>query len=185
MLLKLCLSLFILQLWKNNEGARDFGINWRDSWYLKILKFIVHFSILYLLFVASPIEDRWNVVPDGEGRMHVVDVHQKSDGIESLFNPEVDTRYMLHTRSNPTSGQQITWTSQSIQNSNFNSAHPVRVLIHGWNSGLSSGMNIAPTASYLQLGDFNVIQVLGINFLALQGYLFLPFRLIGVLVQIP
>lgn len=93
--------------------------------------------------------------------MHVVDIHTtlNDEPIEPVFNPETDTRFMLFTRSNPTSGQQITWTSQSIQNSNFNSAHPVRVLIHGWNSGLTSGMNRAPTASYLSIGDFNVIQV--------------------------
>lgn len=98
---------------------------------------------------------------DGEGKMHVVDIHTtlNDEPIEPVFNPETDTRFMLFTRTNPTSGQQITWTSQSIQNSNFNSAHPVRVLIHGWNSGLTSGMNRAPTASYLSIGDFNVIQV--------------------------
>lgn len=108
-------------------------------------------------------------MPDGEGRMHVVDIHQKVDAIEPVFNPETDTRFMLRTRSNPNTNQQITWTSQSIQNSNFNSAHPVRILVHGWNSGLSSGMNTAPTASYLQLGNFNVIQVLLVNIFASQG----------------
>lgn len=109
---------------------------------------------------ASPIENesRWNLVPDGDGKLHVVDINEEPL-IEPIWNPETDTRFMLFTRSNPTSGQQVTWTSQSIQNSNFNSAHPVRVLIHGWNSGLTSGMNTAPTASYLQLGNFNVIQV--------------------------
>lgn len=65
---------------------------------------------------------------------------------------------MLFTRNNPTNGQQLT-TVDSIRNSNFNSAAPVRVLIHGWNSGLSSGVNTAPTNSYLQLGNFNIIQV--------------------------
>lgn len=110
---------------------------------------------------ASPIdENRWNLVPDEDGKMHVVDINPISDNFEPIFNPEVDTRFVLFTRQNPTSGQQITWSTQSIQNSNFNSAHPVRVLIHGWNSGLQSGMNRAPTASYLSIGEFNVIQVL-------------------------
>jgi hypothetical protein len=103
----------------------------------------------------------------------VVDSENSPD-VEPVFNPETDTRFVLFTRSNPTSGQQITWTTQSIQNSNFNSAHPVRVLVHGWNSGLSSGMNTAPTASYLQLGNFNVIQVLLFLFLK-KSYLTLIF----------
>jgi hypothetical protein len=129
------------------------------------------------------------MVPDGEGKLHVVDIHSKYN-VEPSFNPETDTRFMLFTRSNPTNGQQITWTTQSIQNSNFNSAHPVRFLIHGWNSGLSSGMNTAPTASYLQLGNFNVIQVLLFfisqkkilsNIKLFEKYLN---RLIGVLAQI-
>lgn len=98
-------------------------------------------------------------MPDGEGKLHVVDINPVNEIIEPIWNPESDTRFMLRTRNNPNTNQQITWTTQSIQNSNFNPAHPVRFLIHGWNSGLNSGMNTAPTASYLQLGNFNVIQV--------------------------
>lgn len=127
-------------------------------------------------------------MPDGEGKMHVVDINPVNEAdIEPIWNPEVDTRFMLFTRNNPSSGQQVTWTTQSIQNSNFNSAHPVRVLIHGWNSGLSSGMNTAPTASYLQLGNFNVIQVLLFLFLIFLTLIYKNdfYRLIGVLVQVP
>jgi hypothetical protein len=98
-------------------------------------------------------------MPDENGKMHLIDVNPIEDEPEPFFNAETDVRFMLFTRSNPTSGQQITWTSQSIANSNFNPAHPVRVLIHGWNSGLGSGVNTAPTANYLQLGNFNIIQV--------------------------
>ena len=81
------------------------------------------------------------------------------EDVEPRFNPETDTRFMLFTRNNPTSGQQLTSSADNIRNSHFNPSHPVRVLIHGWNSGLSSGVNTRPTASYLQLGNFNVIQV--------------------------
>jgi hypothetical protein len=110
--------------------------------------------IFKFLFAASPIEPRFQVSPDGEGKMHLIDTNPINEPIEPIFNPETDTRFMLHTRLNPTSGQQvlkkypffkfkifyflisqITWTTQSIQNSNFNPAWPVRVLIHGWNSG--------------------------------------------------
>jgi pancreatic triacylglycerol lipase len=96
-------------------------------------------------------------MPDGNGKMHIIDSAPTNVEIEPLFNAEVDTAFLLFTRSNPTTAQRITWTSASISASNFNSEHPVRVLIHGFNSGPSSGVNIASTASYLQRGDFNVI----------------------------
>lgn len=89
--------------------------------------------------------------------MHLIDVNPVESEIEPLFTPEVDTGFLLFTRSNPTVGQRITWTTESILNSNFNAAHPVRVAIHGWNSGLTSGAIVSPTAAYLQRGDFNVI----------------------------
>jgi Lipase len=107
--------------------------------------------------IASPIDYRWNLMPDGDGRMHLIDAAPNENLAEAFFNAEVDTRFLLFTRSNPTAGQRITWTSASISGSNFNSAHPTRILIHGFNSGPSSGVNIAPTAAYLQRGNFNVI----------------------------
>lgn len=100
---------------------------------------------------------RWNLVHNDEGKVHLVDVRGADVAPEPFFNAEVDTAFLLFTRSNPTVPQRITWTAASISGSNFNSAHPVRVLIHGFNSGPSSGANIAPTAAYLQRGDFNVI----------------------------
>lgn len=82
------------------------------------------------------------------------------DEIEPFFNPPTDIFFMLFTRRNPTSGQRINQNdANAIRNSNFNSAHPTRFLIHGFNSGQNSGMNIAPTATYLQRGEFNVFVV--------------------------
>jgi pimeloyl-ACP methyl ester carboxylesterase len=113
-----------------------------------------------LLNAASPLGEhhRWNTIPDEEGKLHVIDLNPLEDVVEPSFNPATDTRFVLFTRNNPNSGQVLT-TPDSIRNSHFNSAHPVRLLIHGWNSGLSSGVNTRPTESYLQLGNFNVIQI--------------------------
>lgn len=97
------------------------------------------------------------MLPDGEGKFHVVDTNLQEVQPEPFFNAEVDTALLLFTRLNPTVGQRVTWTAGSISASNFNPNHPVRVLIHGWNSGPNSGVNIAPTSTYLQRGDFNVI----------------------------
>lgn len=98
------------------------------------------------------------MIPDEDGKLHVIDANPIED-VEAKFDPVADTRFMLFTRNNPTNGQQLTNNADVIRGSNFNAAWPIRILIHGWNSGLSSGVNTRPTASYLQLGNFNVIQV--------------------------
>jgi pancreatic triacylglycerol lipase len=103
------------------------------------------------------VDYRWNLIPDGDGNMHLIDLNRAETEPEAFFNPEVDTAFLLFTRANPTVPQRITWTPESISGSNYNPAHPVRFLIHGFNSGQSSGVNIAPTASYLRLGEYNVI----------------------------
>lgn len=107
--------------------------------------------------LSSPVDYRWNLIADGDGRMHSVDLQPLEVAPEPLFNAETDTEFLLFTRSNRLQPQRITWNAASISASNFNAAHPVRVLIHGFNSGPSSGANIAPTAAYLENGDFNVI----------------------------
>jgi pancreatic triacylglycerol lipase len=134
-----------------------------------VVFFFINFVLLlYLiidvlfLFIASPLNDRdnrWNLLHDDEGKAHLIDANPVQDDAEPFFNAEADTRFVLFTRNNPTNGQTITWDANSIRNSNFNANHPVRITIHGWNSGLGSGVNTATRASYLQIGNFNVIQV--------------------------
>lgn len=89
--------------------------------------------------------------------MHLIDANPEVLEPEPLFDAEVDTAFLLFTRSNPIVPQRITWTPESISGSHFNPDHPVRLLIHGFNSGPSSGVNLAPTREYLALGLFNVI----------------------------
>jgi hypothetical protein len=147
------------------------------------------------------------MIPDEEGKLHVIDVNPIEDVVEPAFNPETDTRFVLFTRNNPTSGQQLLTTIESIRDSNFDKSAPVRVLIHGWNSGkwnfenacgsrharifpaagLTSGVNTRPTESYLQLGNFNVIQVGRTKRLdnGPEIKIFLKCRSTGLLVQAP
>lgn len=118
--------------------------------------------ILFFVFTISgsfstPVDYQYSLMSDGNGNMHLVDANPQVEVVEPMFNAEADTRFLLFTRGNRLVGQQITWTRESILPSNFNAAHPVRVLIHGFNSGADSGVNIAPTAAYLQRGDYNVI----------------------------
>lgn len=114
-------------------------------------------SYLFPACIASPVDFRWNLLSDDEGRMHLIDVAPIEAHPEPAFNAEADTRFLLFTRLNPTGGQRISWTAASISSSNFNAAHPTRLLIHGYNSGPNGSMNTASTAGYLQRGHFNVI----------------------------
>lgn len=100
---------------------------------------------------------RWNLV-DGDGHnQYLIDTKPLDLEPEPSFNAETDTIFWLFTRINPTVGQRVSWNAASISASSFNPNNPVRVLIHGFNSGPGSSMNIGPTAGYLQRGEFNVI----------------------------
>ena len=102
-------------------------------------------------------EYRWNLIPDGEGKMRLIDANPILSETEPFFNAEADMAFLLFTRFNPTVGQRLTWTANSIINSNFNPIHPVRVIVHGFNSGPNNSVSIAPTAAYLQRNNYNVI----------------------------
>lgn len=100
---------------------------------------------------------RWSLIPDSEGRMHLVDLNPMDlETVEPRSVPEDDVVFILHTRANPTVGQIITNSVASIQNSNFNPSNPTRVTIHGWLGTSGSEVNVGVNAAYFQLGDFNV-----------------------------
>lgn len=107
--------------------------------------------------MTSPVDYRWNLIPDGNGQMILVDINPIQAEVEPFFNAETDTIFLLFTRINPSFGQRITWNANSISGSSFNPNNPVRMIIHGFNGGPSSSVNVAMTAAYLQRGDFNVI----------------------------
>jgi pancreatic triacylglycerol lipase len=102
---------------------------------------------------------RWNLLRDDEGKMHLLDLNPVDAEIEPAFEPEADMFFLLFTRDNPTTGQNITWSLESIANSNFRRGAPVRVLTHGWTASASSGENPLTTREFLALGDYNVIVV--------------------------
>lgn len=106
---------------------------------------------------TSPVDYRWSLMSDGDGKMMLIDAKPEVVEPEPAFNAELDTAFFLFTRYNPTVGQRITWNPVSISSSNFNPAHPVRVMIHGFNSGPGNSINTAATLAYLQRGNFNVI----------------------------
>jgi hypothetical protein len=107
--------------------------------------------------LTSPADYRWNLLPDGDGKMHLIDAKPNSLEIEPTFNAEIDTGFLLYTRINQITPQRITWDWNSIMNSNFNPSDPVRILIHGFNSGPTSGVNNASLRELMARGIFNII----------------------------
>jgi hypothetical protein len=101
-------------------------------------------------------DHRWTLVRDGEGKMHLLDLDPIDAEVEPAYNPEEDTFFLLFTRRNPTVGQRVTWSRESIDASNFRSGNQVRFLIHGWTSSSAGNENVLTTREFLEIGDHNV-----------------------------
>ncbi|XP_058839266.1 pancreatic triacylglycerol lipase-like [Topomyia yanbarensis] len=126
------------------------------------------FTIAVLLLMAlrarsTPVEPRHSLVSDANGNLHLVNPNPYTvidAELEPFFNAETDIVFRLFTRSNPNNGQVLFWNDPaSVQNSNFNPAHPTRFTIHGWNGDGTSGLNSNIRNNYFAVGDFNVISV--------------------------
>lgn len=81
-------------------------------------------------------EEDWHLVPDDDGRMHLVDIKSVDSTVEPLFNAFTDVVFRLWTRSNRNAGQPIAiYNEAQLAASNFNPNHRTQFQIHGWNGG--------------------------------------------------
>lgn len=103
---------------------------------------------------------RWALIPDGSGKMHLIDLNPyQSEAVESFFNAQNDVFFLLFTPRNPTSGQRLTTNdANAIRNTQWNSGAPTRFVIHGWNNDARSTVNLQITAGYVTRGNFNVVR---------------------------
>lgn len=101
---------------------------------------------------------RWELIPDSNGRMHIIDMEAYEPPLEPLFIAEKDMKFILFTR-NATRGEEIKLDLKSIKGSSFNKRHPTRITVHGWNGDKTSYVNSKVIEGYLKLGDFNCIMV--------------------------
>ncbi|ALC45600.1 CG6296, partial [Drosophila busckii] len=125
---------------------------------------------------ALPIEDAARIngqngwyVPQLEGGLKWLSLDEAAAQLtayETLNDLELDARislnavtFYLYTKSNPTIGQVIKPTKESIDLSNFNAAHPTRFTIHGWNSNYKDGVNTGVRDAWFLQGDYNMIAV--------------------------
>lgn len=69
----------------------------------------------------------WNLIADGDGNMHLSNLHEETPEINPTFNVNTDVIFRVFTRRNPTAGQVITvGNAASVSNSNFRSSDPTR-----------------------------------------------------------
>lgn len=87
------------------------------------------------LKVESNTED-WQLVPDSNGILHLVDINDVDTENEPLFNANNDMIFRLFTRLNPTISRTIRINNNAdLSGSNFNPNNPSRYHIHGWQGG--------------------------------------------------
>lgn len=80
--------------------------------------------------------------------------------IDPMFDAYRDVRLLLSTRENRNNPVRLNFRDLlSIQQSPFNPAKPLRVLIHGWFEDETSDMSVETSRLLLELYDFNVIFV--------------------------
>lgn len=103
-----------------------------------------------MLVVASPIlsnnrtenvdkqismeENDWHLVPDGEGKMHIVNIQDVDDDVtvEPSFVAFDQVVFRLFTRNNPTTPQVINiFNDAQLTSSFFNPILQTRFTIHG------------------------------------------------------
>ncbi|CAK1544569.1 unnamed protein product [Leptosia nina] len=101
---------------------------------------------------------RYIWMPDGDGVPHLVDLQEPAN--EAELRNGANNQYWLYTRRNPTNHQLLRHNdANSVRNSNYNARLHTKVIVHGWNSKGSSGMNPMIRDAFLAIGDFNVIVV--------------------------
>ncbi|XP_037707378.1 phospholipase A1 [Drosophila subpulchrella] len=109
-------------------------------------------------------ENGW-YVPQLDGSLEWVDKDVAEEWMDSQEKLEgrglttVPVNFYLFTSSNPSSSKHIYATKKSIDASNFNAAHPTRIVIHGWTQSYLNSMNSDIRKAFLSHGDYNVIIV--------------------------
>ncbi|XP_022822284.1 pancreatic triacylglycerol lipase-like [Spodoptera litura] len=104
-------------------------------------------------------ESRYIWMPDGEGKPHLVDLHEPADE-RAIARNGANNQYWLFTRQNPNNAQVIVnGNANSIRNSNYRANRGLKVIVHGWNSNGNSQMNPLITSAFLAVQDVNVIVV--------------------------
>lgn len=134
------------------------------------LYFVMKFAVLFVFglvggILSAPqkrfqdVEHRWEMVPDSDGNMHLIDIENFEEPVAPLFNAETDIIFTLRTRRTPllTDGDRVFWDDMdSIRNSHFDPSRPTMFTIHGWNGSGNASVNWRVNERYFRLADYNV-----------------------------
>jgi len=85
-------------------------------------------------FISSNDED-WQLVPDTDGKLHLVDINNVDMEMEPLFNAFNDVVFHLWTRASPNPQIVNINNNAQLDASNFNAQRQTRFHIHGWGAG--------------------------------------------------
>lgn len=121
-------------------------------------------SVLTLAFFATTLcaafaipASRWELVPDSEGHMRMVDLNSVYDEVSPAFIPENDIIFTVCTARNPTECQVIRWNDMdSVRSSHFNAASKTIFTVHGWGGSARDGTNVLLRDRFLRREDHNV-----------------------------
>ncbi|XP_028161551.1 pancreatic lipase-related protein 2-like [Ostrinia furnacalis] len=111
--------------------------------------------------------------PDGEGKMHTVDLEAEPDWkiLDEITRNPANNRYFLFTRRNSNTAQSLVMNDpESIRNSYYNPRVPTVVISHGWLSSHNTDINPVIRDAYLAKSDVNII-VLDWRRLAIADYI--------------
>lgn len=107
---------------------------------------------------GEQLEPDWQLVPDGDGYMHLVNLNEIQP--DSMFNAWNDVFIRVVTRSNWNDPRHIALNNVAhLRASPFNRLHPTRVIIHGWLNDANSRINHLIPNAYLERGNFNILVV--------------------------
>lgn len=112
-------------------------INWEIVWISFLLLSAVDPSWATLSIddppPASDDNDEFTYIKDASGNINKVAVDLAPNDPVPYFAAKTDTRFELFTLKNPTEPQLLFLdNSTTIDRSNFNSAYPTRMFVHGW-----------------------------------------------------
>ncbi|XP_037050695.1 lipase member H-A-like [Bradysia coprophila] len=86
--------------------------------------------------IVSSNDEDWQLVPDTDGKLHLVDINNVDLAIEPLFNAFSDVVFHLWTRANPNQPQIVTINNNAqLDASHFSMQRQTRFHIHGWGAG--------------------------------------------------
>jgi pimeloyl-ACP methyl ester carboxylesterase len=104
-------------------------------------------------------EEDWQLVPDSDGYMHLVDINSVDMDAEPAFNAPTDVIFRLWTRQNSASGQIVGLNNNAqLASSNFVATRQTRFHAHGWNGG-GATTGAAVRSAFINAIDCNVFVV--------------------------